>query len=136
MASKQPEKPKIWLLPEHDADIMDKRIMSETASTSYDYSCFILETNRNIHSPMSEDPDECEIEFEALRTGGALDLFSLEAFGLLSQYAAGHQQPPLIDSAARTSLRLKPAPVSTPQMVPSYDKSYNPAFGDFRQYLS
>ncbi|KAH9096180.1 hypothetical protein LEN26_017573 [Aphanomyces euteiches] len=50
-------------------------------------------------------------------------------------------KPPLIDSAARTSLSnsslgLKPAPVSTPQMVPSYDRSYKPAFGDFRQYLS
>ncbi|CAK4085712.1 unnamed protein product [Aphanomyces euteiches] len=50
-------------------------------------------------------------------------------------------KPPLIDSAARTSLSnsslgLKPASVSTPQMVPSYDKSYKPAFGDFRQYLS
>ncbi|KAH9122142.1 hypothetical protein LEN26_010362 [Aphanomyces euteiches] len=88
MASKQPERPKIWLLPEHDADLIEKRILSETTSTTYDYSCFILETDRNFHSPMSEEPDECEIEIGALRPGGALDLLSLEAFGLLSQYAA------------------------------------------------
>ncbi|KAF0727919.1 hypothetical protein Ae201684_014146 [Aphanomyces euteiches] len=39
-------------------------------------------------------------------------------------------------SLSNSSLGLKPASVSTPQMVPSYDKSYKPAFGDFRQYLS
>ncbi|CAK4142471.1 unnamed protein product, partial [Aphanomyces euteiches] len=78
---------KIWLLPPND---VDANVLTGTteSSTANDY-CAILGTDKYALSFVSDgfDQEDDDLEFGALRPGGALNLLSLEAFGLLSQYA-------------------------------------------------
>ncbi|KAH9107467.1 hypothetical protein AeMF1_017195, partial [Aphanomyces euteiches] len=78
---------KIWLLPPND---VDANVLTGTteSSTANDY-CAIVGTDKYALSFVSDgfDQEDDDLEFGALRPGGALNLLRLEAFGLLSQYA-------------------------------------------------
>ncbi|KAF0697320.1 Aste57867_11979 [Aphanomyces stellatus] len=83
-------KPKIWLIDEHELQSQqstpDENSGFHTISNSQDF-CFMLDTKHSINSRLSDTEQMDDPDFGALRPGGALNLLSLEAFGLLTQYA-------------------------------------------------
>ncbi|CAK4631025.1 unnamed protein product [Aphanomyces euteiches] len=88
MASKAPVpgQPKIWLLPPNETEQSIQLSGTTDVSTGNDY-CAMLEASKCTKT--ADLPTEDEHGSGALRPGGALNLFSTEAFGLLSQYASG-----------------------------------------------
>ncbi|KAH9111435.1 hypothetical protein LEN26_013463 [Aphanomyces euteiches] len=86
MASKAPVpgQPKIWLLPPNETEQSIQLSGTTDVSTGNDY-CAMLEASKCTKT--ADLPTEDEHGSGALRPGGALNLFSAEAFGLLSQYA-------------------------------------------------
>ncbi|KAF0727912.1 hypothetical protein Ae201684_014140 [Aphanomyces euteiches] len=80
---------KVWLLDENELQMSSRT--AETYSIggeTMDY-CVIMDKRTSEMSAFSgtHDEDVDDVDFGALRPGGALNLLSLEAFGLLSQYA-------------------------------------------------
>ncbi|KAG9403272.1 hypothetical protein AC1031_005918 [Aphanomyces cochlioides] len=86
MASKapMPGQPKIWLLPPNETEQSIQLSGTTEVSSGNDY-CAMLEASKCTKS--AEIPTDDENGSGALRPGGALNLFSSEALGLLSQYA-------------------------------------------------
>ncbi|RHY31181.1 hypothetical protein DYB32_003695 [Aphanomyces invadans] len=85
----QPKPTRIWLLEEKDMAQLqqtpDMDVMTMT-HRSQDY-CVIMDKRQTTESINSDGDDNDWPKFGALRPGGALNLLSWEAFGLLSQYA-------------------------------------------------
>ncbi|RHY18812.1 hypothetical protein DYB36_010328 [Aphanomyces astaci] len=84
MATRGPRKDKVWLIDEKDLARSAETNATDTNATR-DY-CVMLD-KRFSESPFSDEGDIDIADYGALRPGGALNLFSWEAFGLLSQYA-------------------------------------------------
>ncbi|KAF0697322.1 Aste57867_11981 [Aphanomyces stellatus] len=88
--SSDTQKPKIWLLDDRDIGVGSTRTAasdSNFTNLSYDQDYCIIMDKRLSESRDTDLEKDLTTDFGALRSGGALNLLSWEAFALLSQYA-------------------------------------------------